>query len=375
MGAQLSETRLVYIAPRLGVGGVGDYADDVVDAVRPYFADVLEYRHEGPGRSSVADLRAHRREIRELVARARSQGPTIVHAELSGGALVPFWGIAGLPDDVPVSATVHDPPHPIWWPARTRFMADHWLINHAVHFPFRGVSHRVQRKWLRATTLFVLTESGARSVPPDYPDARVVQIPHLVSERRLGKPPEERPLNVGFFGLVYRGKGFDQVSLLRERLPAEIGIRVAGRGTETLPQTDGIEIVGGVEDEAEDAFFDSVRAIAMPYGKRSPYGMGYPASGVMSRAIAYGTPVICSDHGALGDMTGAQGITVLRGLPEDDADAVADAFAGAIRNLLPDTGAIATAGENVRTERAASSGAEVAKAFAAAWTDMLGHPG
>lgn len=370
MGAQLSETRLIYIAPRLGIGGVGDYAEDVVTAVRPHFADVVEYRHSGPGSDSVADLREHSRAIRELVAQA--PGPVIVHAELSGGSLVPFWGTAGLPDDVPVTATIHDPPHPIWWPARTGFMADHKLLNHAVHFPTRTLSYRVQRRWLRATTLFVLTESGARSIVPKYPDVRVEQVPHIVTARRVIRPPQERPAAVGFFGLVYRGKGFDQIGLLRDRLPRDIAIRVAGRGTESLPKADGIEIVGAIEGDAEDAFFDSVRAIAMPYGKRSPYGMGYPSSAVMAHAIAYGTPVISTDHGALADMGRDDGITVLRGLA-DEPEVVADEFASAIGSLLGDEDRLAEAGRQILVERDKRSASEVAIAFTRVWSELAGR--
>lgn len=348
---------------------MGDYAEDFVQAVRPYFADVVEYRHEAPGHDGVADLRRHRDAIRTLLADA-SDGPVLIHCELSGGALVPFWSLANLSPDVPVTATVHDPPHPIWWPALTRFMARHWFINHTVHFPLRRLSYAVQRKWLRATTLFVLTESGARSIEPAYPHTRVVQVPHLVTVRGETRPPAERPLAIGFFGLVYRGKGFDQIGKLRELLPREIAIRVAGRGTEQLPRVDGVDIVGAIDGEAEDAFFDSVRAIVMPYGKRSPYGMGYPSSAVMAHAVAYGTPVICTDHGALGDLGDDEGIMVLRGL-SDEPDEVARAFADAIRVLVLDDDRLTVMGEQVLLERRARSGTEVAKAFTTVWAQLL----
>jgi hypothetical protein len=357
----------------VGLGGVGDYAEDFVAAVRPHFADVVEYRHGAPGDDSVADLRRHRAAIRKLVADAPG-GRVLVHCELSGGAVVPFWSTANLPDTVPVTATIHDPPHPIWWPARTRFMAEHWLVNHAVHFPSRRLSHRVQRRWLRATTLFVLTASGARSIVAAYPRTHVVQVPHLVADRTLIRPPQERPLAVGLFGLVYRGKGFEQIGRLRELLPKEVGIRVAGRGTEELPRAEGIDIVGAIEGQAEDAFFDSVRAIAMPYGKRSTYGMGYPSSAVMAHAVAYGTPVICTDHGALGDSGEDQGVLVLRGLP-DDPDEVAAAFGTAAQALVGDDIRLTAMGEQVGVQRTARSGPEVARLFSETWSELLERSG
>ena len=92
-------------------------------------------------------------------------------------------------------------------------------------------------------------------------------------------PAQDRPKAVGFFGFVYRGKGFEQIAQIREQLPDDIVIRIAGRGTEELPRADGIEILGGVDGPAEDAFFSSVRAIALPYGKRHFYAETYPASG------------------------------------------------------------------------------------------------
>ena len=115
-------------------------------------------------------------------------------------------------------------------------------------------------------------------------------------------PAPQRPLAVGFFGLVYRGKGFELIGRIRELLSDDVAIRVAGRGTEQLTPAPGIDIVGGVEGAEEDAFFESVRAVVVPYGRRTFYGPAYPSSAVVTHAIGYGTPVICSDHGALVDL-------------------------------------------------------------------------
>ncbi|MBE7160970.1 MAG: glycosyltransferase [Williamsia herbipolensis] len=368
MASALSGARLVVVAPKVGVGGVGDYSQDVIDAVRPHVGELLEHRTGMPGDDSVADLRRQSAAIREMVATA--PGPVLVHTELSGGAVAAFWGTAGLPGDVPVTATIHDPPHSIWWPARTRFLAEHRLLNHAVHFPLRPLSYRVQRRWLRPTTAFVLTRSGAESIRPLYPHLDVVQVPHIVACRPDITPPEDRPRAIGFFGLVYRGKGFEQLERLRARLDDDIAIRVAGRGTEDLPRVDGVEIVGGVDGPDEDAFFASIRALVMPYGRRSPYGMGYPASGVMARAIAYGTPVICTDHGALADHGDGDGITVIRDAPEDP-DELAAVVADRVRDLVDDRGALTLAGRQVQGERRRGSREAVAAQLCATWDRML----
>ena len=105
MASALSGARLVVVAPKVGVGGVGDYSQDVIDAVRPHVGELLEHRTGMPGNDSVADLRRQSAAIGEMVATA--PGPVLVHTELSGGAVAAFWGTAGLPDDVPVSATIH----------------------------------------------------------------------------------------------------------------------------------------------------------------------------------------------------------------------------------------------------------------------------
>jgi len=108
----------------------------------------------------------------------------------------------------------------------------------------------------------------------------------------------------------------------------------------------------------------------MPYGKRSPYGMGYPSSAVMAHAVAYGTPVICTDHGALGDLGEDEGVVVLRGLSHAP-DEVAAAFADAVTALVDDDAKLATLGEQVLVQRKARSAVEIAKAFTTVWSELL----
>lgn len=363
----LSDSRLIYLGARSGIGGVGDYAEQFVDAVRPLFGEVVEYRHGGPGDDSVADLRGHRDAVRRLVE-GSPRGATVVHAELSGGAVAPFWAVAGI-DDLPVTATVHDPPQLIWWPARTKYMAGHKLVNHGVHYPLRSVSRRVQRRIAGDKVLFALTDSGVRSLEVEYPRARAVRVPHLTPVRAAVTPVTERPKAIGFFGLVYRGKGFEQIAAIRRMLPDDITIRVAGRGTEALPAAPGIDIVGGVDGPEEDAFFQSVRAIVVPYGRRTFYGAAYPSSAVIAHAIGYGTPVICSDHGSLGDLDERTGAVVLRGL--DDHGDTARSFADTITAVVNDDARLSELDTFVTAERAARAPQRVAEIVGAEWSKIL----
>jgi glycosyltransferase involved in cell wall biosynthesis len=115
------------------------------------------------------------------------------------------------------------------------------------------------------------------------------------------KVPFDRPLAIGLFGHAYKGKGFDRLLDLRNALPAEVAINVAGRGTEKLPPVEGVNVLGGVDGEAEDRFFGSIRAILLPYANSSRYGEILSVSGVAARSFAYGTPVIAAESGTLSE--------------------------------------------------------------------------
>ncbi|MUL76891.1 glycosyltransferase [Mycolicibacterium sp. CBMA 226] len=368
MPVDLREYRLVYIGPAESQTAVGDYAENFVNAVQPLFGEVVQCRTRGPGAESVADVLRCRRAVADLVA-GGPPGRVLVHAELAAGAVSAFWSIAGLPG-VPVTATIHDPPQGIWWPGRTKFVARHKLVMHGLHYPLRPVSRMVEGVVNGDRTLFALTRTGAESIKAVYPRADVAYVPHLVPERPDLRPVTERPKAVGFFGHVYRGKGFEQIAPIREALPDDILIRVAGRGTEALPGGPGVEIVGAVDGPAEDAFFDSVRAVVIPYGKRHFYAETYPASGSVAHAFAYRTPVVCTDYGSLAEFD-EHGTAVVVRSGGADADQVAASLAGAIVELVGDNQRLADLGRHVDAYRAACSGPRTAEGFAQVWTDML----
>jgi glycosyltransferase involved in cell wall biosynthesis len=366
--ARLADYRLVFIGPAPGQWSVGDYSENFVKAVRPYFAELVEHRTPGPGNASLADVLRHRKEVARLVEEG-PPGRVLVHAELSAAALVPFWSIAGL-KDVPVTATVHDPPQGVWFVGRTRFIARHRLLTHGIHYPLRPLSRAIEGVAYRDRTVFALTEAGRRSIERTYPRTGALYVPHMAFDRPTIRPAQDRPKAVGFFGHVYRGKGFDQVARIRELLPDDVLIRIAGRGTESLPEADGIEVLGGVDGPEKDAFFESVRAIVVPYGKRHFYAETYPASGVGASAQSYATPVISTGYGPLAELDEATG--AVRVQPKAGEDGVAEALAEAISSLVNDRERLtelANRAEKTRHERnRASTGA----AFANAWSQILG---
>ena len=370
MPVDLQQYRLVYVAPELGRTAVGDYGTAFAEAVRPHFGDVVEVRTLGPGEESVADVRRHRDAVRALVT-GGPPGRVLVHSEIAAGGVGPFWSTAGL-TDVPVTSTIHDPPQGVWMPARTRFIAKSRLRTHAIHYPLRPVSRMLEGSVYGNRTLFALTNTGRRVITRTYPHADVHAAPYLIAERPEIKPVTQRPKAIGFFGLVYRGKGFEHIAAIRKQLPDDVLIRVAGRGTQSLPRIDGVEILGPVDGPAEDAFFESVRAIVVPYCKRHFYAETYPASAVVAHSTAYRTPVVCTDYGALADLSESSGVLVVRG-GHDQADPLPSLFAASIESLVNDHSHLAALGAASDQTRRRHGAAGTAEAFAAVWQEMLGR--
>lgn len=308
----LRGVRLVYVAPEAGSSGVGDYATDFVEAVRPHFGSVVEYRHQGPGGASLRDLLRQRAALRRLVEDPTAP-PTIVHSEQSGGGMLPFWGPYRIKATA-TTATVHDPPLGIWFPLRTRMLARNRLLGHAINFPLSLIAVPLESRVNAGRHLFALTHAGMQSLQATMTRSTVARASLFVPSRAPLPPVVRRPLAIGLFGYVYRGKGFDSLRELRASLDDDIVIRVAGRGTENLPAMEGVEILGEVQDEAEDAFFASIRMLVVPYNARTVYFReAIPAASTVSRAIAYQTPVLCTAQGALRELADDGGAIVVTG--------------------------------------------------------------
>jgi len=366
---QLSDYRLVFIGPALGETSVADYSENFIQAVEPYFADVVAHRTPGPGNATLADVRRHRRMVKNLVAEA-PPGRVLVHAELSTAALAPFYSLAGL-KDVPVTATVHDPPQGLWYFANTTFVNRHRILRGAIHVPLVPLSRAIERAVYRDNTMFALTEAGRRSMQRAFPRTRAHYVPCMSFDRPDIRPVQDRPKAVGFFGYAYRGKGWDQVARIRELLPEDIAIRIAGRGTETLPGGDGIEILGPVDGPDQDAFFESIRVMVVPYGRRHWAAHTYPACATAASAQSYGTPVVSTGYGPLSELDEATGAITVQ--PTDEGDGVATAMANGIISLVNDRERLTQLGLNAERTGHERSRAGTGRAFAEVWAQMLEH--
>ncbi|MGV0850951.1 glycosyltransferase [Mycolicibacterium phlei] len=366
--ADLRDYRLIYVGPADGETAVGDYSENLLPALRRHFGEVVERRTLAPGKETARDVLAHRRFVKEQVAQS-PPGRVLVHAELAAGGISPFWATAGL-RGVPATATVHDPPQGIWWPARTKFLAEHKLLMHGLHYPARPVSRVIEGIVNGRRTIFALSEIGRLSIEMTYPRTKTAYVPYLVCDRPAIKPAPLRPKAVGFFGLVYRGKGFEQIARIRRELPEDILIRVAGRGTEALPKQDGVEILGAVEGPDEDAFFESVRAIAIPYGKRHFYAETYPASSVAAHALAYQTPIVCTGYGSLAEFSEDTGAVVVP-MGTTYPQTLPAGFSAAIESLLNDEERLTRLARNADRVRQERSAERTAAAFAKEWSHML----
>ncbi|MFZ2238364.1 MAG: glycosyltransferase family 1 protein, partial [Gordonia amarae] len=301
----LAQVRLVYVAPAHGRSGVGDYATDFIDAIRPHVLEVIEYRIDTEGSERLSEVVRHMRGVRAAVRKAGDSGPVIAHFEQSAGSLSTFWA-AALPAVVPVTATIHDAPRPVWWPFKTELLTRHRLMHHAVHYPLRPLSDAVQRRVSRNRTVFTLTTIGADRTRQLLRSSRVVPTRIFVPDRDDTIAVTDRPPAVGLFGHVYKGKGFDLIDRLRAGLDDGIDIVVAGRGTENLPPTPGVRILGEVNGADEDAFFTGIRFLVVPYSKDNKYGKVWAASSAVARSFAYGTPIVCILDGSLAE-TAAEG--------------------------------------------------------------------
>jgi polysaccharide biosynthesis protein PslF len=293
--------RVIYVAPAPGSGGVGDYAADIAAALGDHDVQVTFLPTGGPGRDTIASILRLRRRIRRELDWL---GPgTIVHLEASAASIAPLWAVTRAVDLV--TATVHDPPHVAWWPARTQLVHRSPIAVHGLHLPIAPLWWAVERHRTRHVRLIALSRMGCESMRCSRP---VLHLPHYVPDRPPIQDAVRRPLGVGLFGQVYGGKGFERVAELRRRLPADIALHVAGRGTDALSRLAGVQVWGPIDGQREAAFFSQIRAVLLPYDAGGRYGPSYSASGASARAYAYGTPVAATPvrsfteearHGAL----------------------------------------------------------------------------
>ena len=359
----LAETQLVYISPAEGRSGVGDYATDFVNAVAGNFRGVTEYRIETDGAETVRDVARNVRGIRRVVRREMQRGPVIVHIEQSAGSLSTFWAALAL-RSVPVTGTIHDAPQPVWWPFKTKLLCRSRLLHHGIHFPLRPVTMALQRRATKGQSLVTLTSIGAEQTQRTMSEADVAASRIFVPERAPLPPLIERPIAVGLFGHVYKGKGFDLIGDLREKLDDDVDIVVAGRGTQDLPPTEGVTILGEVNGSDEDAFFASIRFLAVPYSKDNRYGKVWAASSAVSRSYAYGTPIVCVLDGSLSE-TATEGGAI-------GVDGGIHGIADAVNKFVRDEATLERLGDEVATLQREHSLEQCVVPFVNIWRELSG---
>jgi polysaccharide biosynthesis protein PslF len=114
--------------------------------------------------------------------------------------------------------------------------------------------------------------------------------------------------------------------------------------------------------------------VVIPYGKRHFYAETYPASSVAAHAIAYRTPVVCTDYGSLAEFGTETGAVVVP-MDSDDPKALPAGFSAAIAALLNDEARLKELQVNVCRTREERSPENVAAAYAAKWSEMLTRQG
>jgi len=237
--------------------------------------------------------------------------------------------LPGIRRRLPIVATVHDVrPHASKLPARVENAFLRRLYGESATDRL-VVFHEVLRDEL-------ISEFGVDA-------ARVTVIPHPIDGRdaRLREcQPLERPF-VFFFG----------------RLRANKGVRILLRGAQILGRDPGFDLrIAGAGDPALETEIRSAAAacpwlhaeigwvspdrMAELYSTASlvvlPYTTFHSQSGVLAGAYSYRVPLVVTDVGAIGptvrdDKTGWV-------VPPNDADALADVIADAMRSLLAGEG-------------------------------------
>lgn len=281
---------------------------------------MVELRHGPAGEETWRSVRDLRRRVADVLA-TPSPHRTVLHAELSGGSIAGFWCLADHPE-VARTATVHDPPRPVWYPFRTAYVGRHRLLQAAVHRVPERALRRFERSRLAGTAAVVLSPLGAAATRDLGLLGEVREGRLLVPPAPPTPPPADRPLAVGLFGHLYKGKGFELLSDLRAALDPDVAIRVAGRGTEELPTLPGVEVVGEVADARLDDFFASVRLLLLPYTRTALGGVSpLPASLTHLTALAHDTPVLALATAQMRALAESGGTRVLPDVPALAAEA------------------------------------------------------
>lgn len=214
---------------------------------------------------------------------------------------------------------------------RPRFMAAPWWSPNR-WLKQIGFQRLVRQGWLRQ--LLLVDEYLAYDLQSAFPGAPILFLPDpcppgydgdsQAARRQLGIPENKRIFL--FYGGGYRRKGLHLAVRAMQRLPADVPafLLCAGqqnpagetaRGLEELArQNRGRLINRYVSEPEEKSCFAASDVVLLPYLNH------FGTSGVLSRAMSAGKPVIVSDEQLLGRLTRERGLGWL--FPSGDVEAL-----------------------------------------------------
>lgn len=346
--------RVIFLAPRGGGSGIGDHATHLLDLVRDS-VDVVELRHGMPGEETFAQMMRFRREVQDLVL--QSPPGVVVHAEVGGGASQSYWAMRRL--RVRRTVTVHDAPRPYWFPTLTHALARSRAVRAGLLRALSPIHLAMERRFLAEVDILTMTDVGALSIRQTGLGRHVASTRLLIPPCPSIVAPAHRPAAIGLFGHVYRGKGYELLTAIRSLLPDHIALRVAGRGTETLPRVRGVEIDGAVEGQALADWFASVRAVVLPY-RRLPIGgiEAIAASGVHALATGFETPCVALASPSMTELANEAGC---------DALATLDLVVDRATSLAEDDEAARSAHARLQAYRVTRSPGQTRDAYLRLW--------
>jgi glycosyltransferase involved in cell wall biosynthesis len=282
---------------------------------------------------------------------------------LGGGALREFYAARRLSREgvVPVCATIHDPPRPVWWPLHSSAVRRNRVIAAGVREATAPLARRLESSVMHSLdALFVLTHAGAASMRSKYQltDAQLLRtLSYPTASTGSDVPPNlasaRRGLTVGFFGYWYPGKGLevliDAISLLRDADPP-IHAKLWGDISSLAGHRQGnhyrevvlnhlrhadlgnrVEVLGYLDGAEVRPRLRECDVVVLPYITSPVVAELRSTSASMFEALTAHTPVIASDVKALNEMIvdGVNGFLVEPGN--------AGALASCLRDLCSDS--------------------------------------
>jgi glycosyltransferase involved in cell wall biosynthesis len=276
---------------------------DLSPAVR--FVPVPQPRLRSPRRALAA---------RAIVRHLFSDDPDVVHLQQSGDPWL-HLGLAASRPTSPLVLTVHDvAPHP----------GDGAQVPGA---------HHLQRAWQRRVRRFIVHTPGLREHAGSawgIEPGRIDVVPHGELGSLYGghRPAQDRaPATVLFYGRRWAYKGLDVlVEALNVLGPAHHDLRLVIAGTgepvdrylRLLEERISVEVIDRYVDRETTAdLFSEATVVCLPHREASQ-------SGVAALALGFGTPIVASSAGGLGELLrdGTDALVVAPG----DAGALADAL-------------------------------------------------